>query len=226
MIITIDGPVASGKSTVARALARRFNITYLHTGLLYRAVAYILTHDYKKDVNNLESLQNQDLLFISNIIYDLSTETPRILYNNIDITNKLSTNALGQIASIISAQPAVRRALLPLQRAITRITNLIADGRDCGSVVFPSAERKFYLTADAPIRAQRLLGDSQRDISPQDVLAELASRDKRDQERTAAPLTITQDAIVIDNSELTFKETVDLMAFYIAVPKNAQGLTH
>ena len=206
MIITIDGPVASGKSSVAKALAKDLKIYYLYTGLLYRAVAYVL-----KDI--FEELTPENISFIKDISYDCDkTGRPYIFYKDEDITEHLYSSSLDQPASIVSANKDVRVLLLDLQQNIGKRYDIVADGRDCGSVVFPHADHKFYLTASVEIRAQRLMLDEKRGSirkSLEDVKAEVEERDRRDQEREVAPLLIPEGAIVVDNSEMTLKQTIE-----------------
>src|SRR3990172_12889222 len=151
MIITIDGPVASGKSSVAKVLAKKLNFYYVYTGLLYRAVAYVLIQKHKPSEpitpESVAALMPADLEFIARLRYSYADDKPHVFYANQEITSFLSAAVLEQAASLVSAHPPVRGALLEFQRALARNHNVIADGRDCGSVVFPNADLKFYLTA-------------------------------------------------------------------------------
>ncbi len=209
MIITIDGPVASGKSSLARELSQHLGIYYLYTGLLYRSVAHILaTTDASLD----------DLSFISQISYSYHDGKPCLLFGKSDITKFLSHESLSGQASIVSANPAVREALLPLQQKVGECFDVVADGRDCGSVVFPHAPFKFYLTASIAVRAKRLLGDAKRGGVVQtldDAKREIAARDKRDMEREVAPLRVPQGAVMIDNSDMTIAQTLQEMLAHI-----------
>jgi len=218
MIITIDGPVASGKSSVAKAIAKELEIYYLYTGLLYRAVAYVLKEDCKDGENFEEFFKKitpEQLAFIKDIAYDYGkddTESrPYIFYKDQEITEKLYSSSLSQPASVVSANKNVRDLLLDLQRDVAKRYDIVADGRDCGSVLFPDADHKFYLTASTEIRAQRLLLDERRGAmgeSLEKVKAEVEERDRRDQEREIAPLTIPEGATVVDNSQITLQETI------------------
>src|SRR5271157_5319036 len=158
MIITIDGPAASGKSSVAKDLAKKLGFYYLNTGLLYRAVAYILM----QQKGSLDTILPQDLEFINQLTYRYHDNVPTVLYEGNDITPMLFSASLEQGASIVSSNKAVRDALLAFQRRIAQEHDVIADGRDCGSVVFPNAEYKFFLTADVDARTQRLMNDAMR----------------------------------------------------------------
>ncbi len=215
IIITIDGPAGSGKSSTAKALAHSLGFYYLNTGLLYRAIAYIVTEglaDGGAASDDLyASLQPSDLTFLDRITYHYSDNQPRIIFNQQDITSKLSGPIMDKAASCIAANPIVRQALVRVQRSIVQAYDLVTDGRDCGSVVFPAAQVKFFLTADVVVRAQRLLADVVRSgklSSLQEMEADLVQRDQRDQERKIAPLVIPDDAVVIDNSTLTLEQTV------------------
>ena len=212
MIITIDGPTASGKSSVAQALAKKLSAYYLNTGLLYRAVAYVLS---AKNTDFSEA----DLSFIDELSYDYYQGAPRLMLGDRDITEHLYNSGLDQPASLVSAHPLVREKLLPVQRAITEKYDIVADGRDCGSVVFPNADYKFFLTADVTTRAQRMMADPKRKINFDDLESakcSLEERDKRDRERAVAPLIVPEGAIIIDNSHMTFDETVTAFLGYVA----------
>ncbi len=214
MIITIDGPSASGKSTVAKALAKKLGFYYLYTGLLYRAVAYIFFVKLKKTEADLV---NADFNFIKNITYKYMDNQPVILVANKNITNELFASTLAKGASVISADPHVREGLLELQRMIARKYDIVADGRDCGSTVFPDAKYKFFLTASIDIRAKRAFFDVARKNTDtlEDVKKSLEERDKRDKERKVSPLVIPKDAIIIDNSNLDIRQTLEKFLSYI-----------
>ncbi len=218
MIITIDGPAGSGKSSVAKALAQKLDFYYLYTGLLYRAVAYILIHKSGKEISELNNLQKKDLDFIPEISYEYKNKFPHIFYFGEDLTDYLSDIALDQPASIISVDKEVRVSLLDLQRSIAKKHSVIADGRDCGSVVFPNADYKFFLTATIDIRAVRTLNDKNRGELRDDlkkVKVELEKRDRRDREREIAPLIEPNGAILVDNSTMTKEQTLEYFLKFI-----------
>ena len=217
MIITIDGPVASGKSSVARALAQRFNIFYLYTGLLYRAVAFILQRYENRIINSDRpfAASEQDLYFVREIVYSYNQGAASVTFRGDDITALLCDASLDQIASLVSADPAVRNALLDFQRAVAQQHGVIADGRDCGSVIFPQADLKFFLTASVDVRARRVMADAARKATKLDFQAvreEIIQRDKRDMERTIAPLMVPDGAVIVDNSDMTLNQTIEAIA--------------
>jgi len=212
MIITIDGPVASGKSSVAQLLAERLGFYHVNTGLLYRAVAYV-----ECEKLSLEAALDD----ISSITYTFQNGQPVVQYRLQDITPYLKEARFDQAASRVSANPLVRKALLEVQHAMGKKFNIIADGRDCGSVVYPDADYKFFLTAPLKTRTVRMAKYlCQKTGKIQDVAAigaHIAERDTRDSERAIAPLCVPAGAIVIDNGEMTIEQTVDVMVGYIKI---------
>lgn len=211
MIITIDGPAGSGKSTIAKKLAEKLNFYYLNTGLLYRAVAYVLTKILNKKEEELKNITEKDLDFISKISYEYENKSPQVFFDKKNITSFLYDSHLGQQASFLSEKKEVRGRLLILQKNVAKKYDIVAEGRDCGSVVFPNADYKFFLTASLEQRARRVLQDKSRGISDEDfkkVKEELEERDERDANRKISPLAIPKNAIIIDNSNLNQEETI------------------
>ena len=223
MIITIDGPVASGKSSVAKVLAEKLDIYYLYTGLLYRAVAYILIDKLRKpDLKTIEKyldgIKPEDISWIHNISYEYKNEEANVFFEEKEIAKYLHDVSLEQFASIVSANEYVRNALFDLQRKIAEKNDVIAEGRDCGTVIFPNADYKFYLTSSLETPAYRLAHDERRgEVNPdiEKIKKEIEIRDKRDKERVVAPLAIPENAIIIDNSELTLSETISEFLSFI-----------
>lgn len=218
MIITIDGPAGSGKSSVAKELANKLSIYYLNTGFLYRAIAFVWLES-GKNLQDLENISEQDLVFIEKIKYEYEDKKSKVLFGDKDITDQLADMSLSKPASVLSAKKEIRAKLLDLQRSISEKYNIVAEGRDCGSVVFPNADYKFYLTANLGVRAKRVMLDKSRRGLKQvleKVEVELEKRDERDRTRRVAPLIIPKDAIVIDNSNLNLKQTIEKFLSYIA----------
>jgi len=213
MIITIDGPALSGKSTVAQKIAKTLGFYYLYTGLLYRAIAYILVEKLKVEEGEFSFLSLKDLEFVEDLHYSYQEGEPQVFFRGEDITSKLKDLSVDQSSSKIGANKNVRAALLELQRKIGRNYDIVADGRDCGSVVFPNADYKFFLSASLEVRSERK--SKYEGISKEEVAKELTERDERDKSRKVAPLVVPKDAIFIDNSALTIEETVQKFLNYI-----------
>jgi cytidylate kinase len=218
MIITIDGPVASGKSTVSRILADKLEFYYLCSGLLYRAIAYLLVNHYGYTPEKLKHILFKDISACvdpAKLRYDydpLSQE--RIFFAHDDITPYLKDKFIDQMTSIVSVNKDVRKVVTAMQRTIALQYNVVTDGRDVGSVVFPKAEVKFFVTASVAVRAERWRKDQERydnHFSVDEAIALITERDDRDKNRTIAPLIIPDDAIVIDTSDLTINQTIDKM---------------
>ena len=198
MIITIDGPSISGKSTIARLFAQELDYFYLNTGLLYRGFAYAVLQE------NIDSQALSDLKIaeiIAHLVYD-DQDGPTIVYSGVDITSQLHYKDIDQAASIISALPLVRKHIDAWQHALADGRNSVIDGRDSGSVVFAHADFKFYITASDEVRAQRWLAKQHElghDFDYAYALEHIQSRDRRDMQRAIAPLIVPDDATIIMN---------------------------
>jgi CMP/dCMP kinase len=204
-VITIDGPSASGKGTVAAQVAAILNRDYLDSGALYRLTALYASQQNIDWDNEHE---------IATLAYKLPVvfSTDSILLNGMDVTAAIRTENIGMGASAIAALPTVRTALLQRQRDFLAPRGLVADGRDMASVVFPQAELKIFLTASAPIRAQRRalqLGLATDGADYQRILNDIEKRDQADRSRAVAPLKPANDAIILDTSLLNIKESVE-----------------
>ena len=195
-VITIDGPSASGKGTLAILLAERLNWKILDSGALYRAFAYFSISE------NDQTLIEQNLRKISFNIVDNSVQ---VLYKNEDISMHLRTEETAFQASKISSLSSTREILLPIQRFFSETSNLIADGRDMGSVVFPDANLKFFLDAAPGVRAKRRHLELQKrgqEVNMHDLINDIVERDKKDRTRELSPLIKTEDSILLDSSNL------------------------
>lgn len=204
VIVTIDGPAASGKSSVSRDLAKKFGWSWVSTGSFYRGLAYV-AHELKF---NLDREQELAALAQSDV-WEVRMEADRtcIYFQGQDVTQEAHTEFVGTIASKISQYPKVREALLSAQRNCAKNQKgLIAEGRDCGSVVFPLAQVKIYLTADQEARAMRRSIESGEDASQ--VVKVQTERDQRDSSRKVAPLHIPFQAVVVDTDNLSLNEVV------------------
>ena len=207
-VVTLDGPSGAGKGTVSRALAERLGWHYLDSGAIYRSLA-IAVQDQAIDLADEYSIvavaQSMTLSFASGAI-------PRVVLNGQDITDRIGTETCGNTASKVAAIGAFCRVLLQKQREFRRLPGLIADGRDMGTMVFPDAPLKIFLTASAGERALRRykqLKEKGMDVSLSRLTKELEERDQRDMERKDAPLKPADDAHYLDSSSLTFEQVID-----------------
>lgn len=221
MIITIDGPTCSGKSTVAKLLAKKLDFAYLNSGLLYRGIAYILVHFFDYNETRLVDPQQVDLDQITKnhkFKYLYENNQPKIMYDGHDITAYLKTKEMDNYASISSAAPQVRTSLMEIQRQIGQNHDLIAEGRDTGTVVFPDAQLKIFLTASLEVRAKRwqdFMHKLGTDYSIAESMQLVDERDQRDIHRQIAPLVPATGAVVIDSSNLDVSLVVDQICNYI-----------
>ena len=208
-VVTLDGPSGSGKGTVSRAVARRVGWHLLDSGALYRLVA-LAGIEHKLAADDVDG--HARLAGAMQVRFGTEREGERVLLEGRDVTAAIRTETMGQGASRVAAWPAVRAALLERQRAFAEAPGLIADGRDMGTVVFPDALLKIFLTASAEERARRRynqLKDKGSDVSLSTLSREIAERDARDSTRAVAPLAAASDAVVIDSTELSIAEVVE-----------------
>jgi 3-phosphoshikimate 1-carboxyvinyltransferase len=205
-VLCVDGPTASGKGTLASALAAALGYHFLDSGALYRISAYAAVRAGLA----LEAANEAPIAALARSL-DIVFDGERVLLQGQEISEAIRTEQAGMDASAVSALPAVRAALLDLQHGFRRLPGLVADGRDMGTVVFPDAALKVYLTASAERRAQRRYKQLiSKGISAtlDSLCADLAARDLRDTTRAVAPLKPAQDAALLDNSELTVEQSV------------------
>ncbi len=222
MIITIDGPVASGKSTISRILADKLEYYYVCSGLIYRAIAYVLVNHYGYTPETLSSVSAENVMRCADpkrlqYSYDgLSHE--RIFFDHTDITTYLKDKFIDNVTSLVSVNKDVRKAVTAVQHRVAQDYNVVVDGRDVGSVVFPDAQLKFFVTASVAVRAERWRKDQERynnHISFDEAVRLITERDERDKNRVIAPLVVPKNAITIDTSTLTIDETIEKMMEYI-----------
>ncbi len=207
--IAIDGPGGAGKSTVAKAVAAKLGIVYVDTGALYRTVGYYVRQ---------KNISPDDREGVAAILGEISVEikyadgAQHVYLNGEDLGDKIRTPEMSMYASKVSAIPAVRAFLLDTQRDIAKKNSVIMDGRDIGTVILPNADVKIFLTASEECRAMRryneLLARGQG-VKYEDVLAEMNQRDKQDSTRDVAPTAAADDAVLLDNTGMTFDQTVD-----------------
>lgn len=207
--IAIDGPSGSGKSTLARALAKKLQIIYVDTGALYRTVGlYMKNHaiDIADNKKVIEALKDVDL----KMTYENGEQ--HIYLGGSDVGDTIRTPEIAMYASKVSAIPEVRAFLLGTQRDIAEKNPVIMDGRDIGTVILPNANVKVFLTASNEARARRRVAELLAkgiDVTYEDVLRDMALRDENDRTRAVAPAVPADDAVFLDNSDMTFEETID-----------------
>ena len=210
IVIAIDGPAASGKSTVARALAKRLGFYFVNTGAMYRAVTWFVL---KQGIDPHDTAKVIELMDSRTFEAGLNGGNSTTLINGMDPTPHLSEPEVNQNVSTIAGISEVRELLVEKQRQYLNHNDLVMEGRDIGSVVFPETPYKFYIDASPEVRAQRRAREGFRD--------EIVARDRLDSSRKASPLVISQDAFVIDSSDLGIEEVVQAVIDRL----NLQGLT-
>ncbi len=206
-VVAIDGPAGAGKSSVAKRLARRLSVRYLDTGAIYRAIALFLDR---------RAIPPEDTEALRTVLKDIAIELRdgEVLLDGEDVSAAIRTPHVDGIVSAYSALGCVREALLDLQRGQRQYGSLVVEGRDVGSVVFPDAPLKFFMTASPEARARRRCLELQRRGEPvpfEDVLSQIRARDRFDSTRAIAPLTQPEDAVLVDTSEMTEDEVLEYL---------------
>jgi len=196
-VVAIDGPAASGKSSVARELARRLGFAYVNSGAIYRAITW---HVLQKAIDPSDTPSVGQALGSVKIACRLENADPRIFINDADPTDRLHEGRVNEAVSRVSRVPSVRAVVVQKMRDYARSHNLVIEGRDIGSVVFPDTPYKFYLNASPEVRLRRRAAQGQRD--------EITMRDHADSSRLVSPLVVARDAYVIDTSHLTIDQVV------------------
>ncbi|ANF81970.1 cytidylate kinase [Acinetobacter sp. NCu2D-2] len=217
-IITIDGPSGSGKGTLAAKIAAHYQFHLLDSGALYRLLG--LSLQQKSLLDALDTKLEECIQIATNLdIQFISTDTGvDVLLDSQNVSKTIRTEQVGEYASKVAAIPELRTALVARQHAFAQAPGLVADGRDMATSIFPNAQAKIYLTASAESRANRRVKQLQGmglDVKISDILANIEARDKRDMERTVAPLKPAPDAYIIDSSKLNIDEVFQLMTTYI-----------
>lgn len=209
-VVALDGPAGAGKSSVAIALARRLGLSYVETGAIYRAVAYVaLVRGVSLDDGEALAGIAEEL----DIRFQLNGEVNQVWLFGEEVTSRLRANEVSTGASKVSAHPAVRAALLELQRKLGRQgAGSVLEGRDIGTVVFPESRHKFFVTASPEARARRRFLQLQaegREVSLEQLVADIQKRDEADSKRAVAPMKPASDAVVVDTTGMTLEQVVD-----------------
>ena len=210
IVVTIDGPAASGKSSVSRELAQRLGWKWVSTGAFYRGLAFaaLKMHIELDDVKSLSELSKSDIWKVT-----MNDDLTRVYFKDQDVTDAIAHEDVGSFASRVSFYPDVRKSLLENQRLCSTNQGLVAEGRDCGTVVFPNAEVKIYLTAKSSHRAQRRAAE--HGASAEDIAESQKVRDQQDSTRKAAPLQVPENAFVVDTTNMNLNQVVDAVEAYV-----------
>lgn len=207
-VLTIDGPSGAGKGTVSRAVAKKLGWNYLDSGSIYRSLAVAALKQHVNLANETAIVNIAQAMVLE---FDCGDELI-VRLDGEDITAQLGLESTGNAASIVAALAEVRRVLLQKQKDFKRLPGLVADGRDMGTVVFPDAENKVFLTASADERAKRRykqLIEKGIDANLVQIINEIEERDRRDMERKVAPLAMASDALYIDSSDMTLDSVIE-----------------
>lgn len=214
LLITIDGPAGAGKTTVSRSLSKRLGYRYIDTGALYRGVAF---EAKSKGLSHDDDVGLENLCMSLNLKFIFAEEASHLFSNNKDITDQIRSPEISMLASAVSARPVVRRYLLDLQRDMGSGKGVVFEGRDMGTVVFPGADIKFFLDASLRTRALRRYKElsSKTSLTIEEIEQDINQRDKNDSTRSLAPLKPAEDAIIVDSTNLSADEVVELMLSHI-----------
>lgn len=207
-LIAIDGVAASGKSTTAKRLAGELGYNYLDTGAMYRTVALNLIQNGTDNDDNYAVISS---LETANIKVECKNDQMEIYLGDEEVSGKIRTNEVSKLTSQISAIPEVRKKMVELQRELVKGKDFIVEGRDIGTVVFPDADMKFFLTASVEVRAKRRYADLKENENSKtldEIEKEIEERDLRDSTRAASPLVSAKDAIEVDTTDMTVNEQV------------------
>ncbi len=212
IIITVDGPSGAGKGTLARAIAKRLRYSYLDTGAMYRAIALLV---HRKNINIDNEKRLSEMLLQTHISFERDQNSnPRVFLNREDVTEEIRTPEISKLSSDVATKKVVRDYLRGMQRRIARKGNIVAEGRDMGTYVFPNADFKFYVDASLSERARRRriqLKESGIKVSIEEVKSNIEGRDKQDKERLESPLHPAPDAVIIDTTNLTVDTAVEMI---------------
>ena len=223
MIIAIDGPAGSGKSTVAKFIAKRLNYRYIDTGSMYRAVAWSAE---KKDIDLSDENAVGQWVTQLKIEFVADPAGQQVKVNGENATGLLKNEVVGRGAAKVAAQKRVREILVAKQREIGESGNVVMDGRDIGTQVFPNAELKFFMDADAEERGKRRyleLKEKNLDVDLENIIAEIKQRDHEDRTRAISPLCPAEDAIKIDTTKFAIEEVIDKVMEQINLKKEIQN---
>jgi CMP/dCMP kinase len=215
IVVAVDGPAASGKSTVSRAVARALGFNYVDSGAMYRAITW---KALQRDIDVEDTIAVIGMMHTIKVGFEMVDGQARMFIDGMDPGDAIREPCVTEKVSVVAAIPEVRQILVQHQRSLTKFGNLVMEGRDIGSVVFPDTPYKFHLDANPAVRAQRRARDLEAmkiGANQEGVAQSLQQRDKLDSQRRASPLQIALGATVIENSRLTIEETAKLIVEHI-----------
>ena len=225
LVIAVDGPSGAGKSTLARLLAKRLQYIYIDTGAMYRAIGW---KALREGIDPADEAGLAGLCARTEVMIENNNNDPRFYVDGIDVSGEIRTPEMGMMASAVSKSPAVRSRLLTIQREMGKKGGVVMDGRDIGTVVFPDADLKFFLEANAEERGKRRyleLKARGMDVDLEQITREIRERDQQDSGRVIAPLKKADDALLIDTSTLSIIEVLNRMLAAITGVNEKHGST-
>ena len=219
IIVAIDGPSSSGKSTIAKLVAKHFNFTYIDSGSIYRAVTYLAIKNKLIKTGKINVVSLIDLLNNCSISFSFNLNNQNVIkLNNLSIEKEIRTSEISNHVSLVAEINEIRKYVLKIQKDISSNKSVVMDGRDIGSVVFPNADFKFFLDASLDIRTLRRWNELkliEKDLKFEEVKKDLLNRDEKDTNRKFSPLIKSKDSILIDSDELDITEVVDKIIYII-----------
>ena len=213
VIVAIDGPSSSGKSTIAKLVAKHFNFTYIDSGSIYRAITYVAIKNNLIKTGNIDVVSLIDLLNNCSISFSFNSNNQNVIkIDGVSVENEIRTFEISNNVSLIAEKNEIRKYVLKIQKDISNNKSVVMDGRDIGSVVFPNADFKFFLDASIDVRALRRWNElklTEKDLKFEEVKKDLLKRDKKDINRKFSPLVRPKDSILINSDRLDISEVVE-----------------
>ena len=215
VVVAVDGPSSSGKSTIAKLVAKHFNFTYIDSGSIYRVITHLAIKNNLIKKGDIDVVSLIDLLNNCSISFSFNSNNQNVIkLDDISIENEIRTFEISNNVSLIAEKNEIRKYVLKIQKDISKNKSVVMDGRDIGSVVFPNADFKFFLDASLDVRALRRWNElklSEKDLEFEEVKKDLSKRDEKDINRKFSPLTRSKDSMLIDSNELEINEVVDII---------------
>ena len=213
VIVAIDGPSSSGKSTIAKLVAKHFNFTYIDSGSIYRVITYVAIKNNLIKTGNIDVVSLIDLLNNCSISFSFNSNNQNVIkIDGVSVENEIRTFEISNNVSLIAEKNEIRKYVLKIQKDISNNKSVVMDGRDIGSVVFPNADFKFFLDASIDVRALRRWNElklTEKDLKFEEVKKDLLKRDKKDINRKFSPLIRPKDSILINSDRLDISEVVE-----------------